>query len=113
MVARIARFRNWQSKYCQTSGSSLSVWSALLALQGFIYDGPAGRIGFHPTLNPDDHANFFTVAVGDGLFSQVVEANKLKASIDLREGSLFLTEVVLAADKGRLPESARVMIGGT
>ena len=27
-------------------GRSLSVWSALLALQGFIYDGPAGIIGF-------------------------------------------------------------------
>ncbi|WP_372723407.1 GH116 family glycosyl-hydrolase, partial [Novipirellula sp.] len=26
-------------------GRSLSVWSALIALQGFIYDGPAGRIG--------------------------------------------------------------------
>lgn len=90
---------------------SLSVWSALLALQGFIYDGPAGRIGFRPVLNPENHASFFTVAEGYGLFSQKQGANQLKASIDLREGELRLTEIILGTG-GQRSQSAQASLDG-
>ena len=93
-------------------GRSLSVWSALLALQGFIYDGPAGRIGFRPVLTPEDHASFFTAAEGYGLFTQTKDAKQLNASINLREGQLRLTEVVLAAEAGQQPTSAAVNLDG-
>ena len=93
-------------------GRSLSVWSVLLALQGFIYDGPAGSIGFRPRLNPQDHASFFTVAEGYGLFSQVQDENGLKASIDLREGKLRLNDVTLWAAEGTRTLSAQVKIAG-
>ncbi|MCM2369593.1 GH116 family glycosyl-hydrolase [Aporhodopirellula aestuarii] len=93
-------------------GRSLSVWSALIALQGFQYDGPAGIIGFRPRLNPEDHASFFTVAEGYGLYTQVQEANQLKATLDLREGQLRLSEVSMAATKSKLPQSVRVTSGG-
>ncbi|WP_442506788.1 GH116 family glycosyl hydrolase [Novipirellula sp. SH528] len=93
-------------------GRSLSVWSVLLALQGFIYDGPAGRIGFKPRVNPEDHASFFTVAEGYGLFSQVQETNQQKASLELREGQLRLNEVILWAAEGARPQSAQVTLGG-
>jgi len=93
-------------------GRSLSVWSTLLALQGFIYDGPAGRIGFRPRWKPENHAGMFTAAEGYGLFTQVQDTNTLKASIDLREGQLRLTEVVLAVAEGKRPKSVDVKFAG-
>ncbi|MDF7823593.1 GH116 family glycosyl-hydrolase [Pontiellaceae bacterium B12227] len=91
---------------------SLSVWSALLALQGFDYDGPAGRIGFAPRWQPEDHASFFTVAEGYGLFTQELKNQQLNASIDLREGQLRLTEVELALPAGMKPITVKVKSGG-
>ncbi|MDF7809409.1 GH116 family glycosyl-hydrolase [Pontiellaceae bacterium B12219] len=93
-------------------GRALSIWSSLLILQGFDYDGPAGRIGFAPRWQPEDHASFFTAAEGYGLFTQVKDANKIDASIDLREGQLRLTEVVLAATNGKSPSSVEVKLDG-
>ncbi|MDF7825965.1 GH116 family glycosyl hydrolase [Pontiellaceae bacterium B12227] len=90
-------------------GRSLSSWSALLVLQGFIYDGPAGRIGFRPIWQPENHASFFTGAEGYGLFFQTLEENKLNASIDLKDGQLRLTEIVLAASNA---ESAQLTLAG-
>ncbi|TWT30462.1 hypothetical protein KOR34_50210 [Posidoniimonas corsicana] len=92
-------------------GRSLSVWSVLLALQGFEYDGPAGRIGFRPRLTPENHASFFTAAEGYGLFSQVQEANRLEAAIALKEGLLSLTVVVLGTGDRR-PRSALAKLDG-
>ncbi|WP_044302759.1 GH116 family glycosyl hydrolase, partial [Rhodopirellula sallentina] len=92
-------------------GRSLSVWSALIALQGFVYDGPAGRIGFRPIFQPEDHASFFTAAEGYGLFSQIQAADHLEASIELNEGQLRLTEVSLAAAEGKSPTSVQVKFG--
>jgi len=93
-------------------GRSLSVWSALLALQGFIYDGPAGRIGFRPRWKPENHASMFTTAEGYGLFTQIQDSSKLTTSLDLREGKLHLTEVVLALPEGKPPKSVTVKFAG-
>ncbi len=93
-------------------GRSLSVWSALLALQGFSYDGPAKRIGFQPVLNTEDHASFFTAAEGYGLFSQKVDTKNLTASIYLAEGQLSLSEVELASPTGKQAKSVRVKLAG-
>ena len=92
-------------------GRSLSVWSALLALQGFVYDGPAGRIGFLPRWKPEEHASFFTVAEGYGLFTQQLNQDKLTASIDLKEGQLHLNEVDLSLGNAKQPESIHVKLG--
>lgn len=91
-------------------GRSLSVWSALLALQGFIYDGPAGIIGFRPRMNPENHVSFFSSAEGYGLFKQVRSTDKLSASITISEGTLRVAEFVLSAT-GAQPKSVRVVRG--
>ncbi|WP_372807850.1 GH116 family glycosyl hydrolase, partial [Pontiella sp.] len=93
-------------------GRSLSSWSALLVLQGFVYDGPAGRIGFRPRWQPENHASFFTAAEGYGLFSQTLDANTLAASIDLKAGQLRLTEVVLSLPEGKRAKSAQATLAG-
>ena len=104
-------------------GRSLSVWSLLLALQGYIYDGPAGRIGFKPVLHAEDHASFFTTAEGYGLFTQKradarlgaslkLLGGRLMAELTLSEGQAVLREVVLNPDLGGRAKSARVTLAG-
>jgi hypothetical protein len=67
---------------------AMSVWSMLLACQGFIYDGPAGRLGFKPIWQPEDHVSFFTAAEGWGVFHQQREAGTQTERIELRYGRL-------------------------
>lgn len=93
-------------------GRSLSTWSALIALQGFIYDGPAGRIGFRPVWQPENHRSFFTAAEGYGLFTQSQSGRGLTASIALRSGQLRLAEVVLAVPDGKRPKSVQAKLLG-
>ncbi|MDQ8196126.1 GH116 family glycosyl-hydrolase [Coraliomargarita sp. SDUM461004] len=93
-------------------GRSLSVWSALLALQGFNYDGPAGVIGFKPRWQAEDHASFFTVAEGYGVFTQVKKQQNMTATIDLREGQLSLKQMILLAPSEQTPAVVNVSLAG-
>ncbi|HEV2474375.1 MAG TPA: hypothetical protein VGS41_16990, partial [Chthonomonadales bacterium] len=80
---------------------AMSVWSLLLACQGFIYDGPAGRIGFRPVWRPADHASFFTAAEGWGLFRSRTVASRTTARIRVAWGQLVVREIIL-----KLPAAA-------
>ena len=93
-------------------GRSLSVWSALLALQGFQYNGPAGHIGFKPRLNPEDHRSFFSVAKGYGLFTQTQNSGGVDASLELSEGQLRLTEVFLELPAGKKARAVTIQLDG-
>ncbi|MHB9035531.1 MAG: GH116 family glycosyl-hydrolase [Armatimonadota bacterium] len=75
-------------------GRAMSVWSILLACQGFIYDGPAETIGFKPVWKPEDHASFFTAAQGWGLFTQKQSARQQVETIELKYGSLNLSKMI-------------------
>ncbi len=75
---------------------AMSVWSVLLAAQGFIYDGPAGRIGFRPVWKPDEHTSFFTTAAGWGVFQQTRDSHSQISELHLRYGELLLNEIELA-----------------
>lgn len=94
-------------------GRSLSVWSLLLALQGFTYDGPAGRIGFKPRLRPEDHASLFTAAEGYGLFTQTQTDDRLHATLKVADGRVKLREVALGATGDQRPTSATATLDGT
>ncbi|MGQ9731403.1 MAG: GH116 family glycosyl-hydrolase [Candidatus Zipacnadales bacterium] len=72
----------------------MSIWSVLLACQGFIYDGPAGVIGFTPIWRPEDHHSFFTAAEGWGVFHQSRTVSAQKETLELRYGSLRLRSLV-------------------
>lgn len=73
---------------------AMSVWSVLLACQGFIYDGPAAKIGFKPVWKPKDHVSFFTAAQGWGLFSQKRYSNRQTSRIDIAHGSLRVSQMI-------------------
>ncbi|MBU0756344.1 MAG: glycoside hydrolase family 116 protein, partial [Planctomycetes bacterium] len=74
---------------------ALSSWSLLLAAQGFVYEGPAARIGFLPKWRPEDHQSFFCAAEGWGVFRQKSEDRHLQAWIDVRYGKVGIKEIVL------------------
>ncbi|MDO6719788.1 GH116 family glycosyl-hydrolase [Psychrosphaera sp. 1_MG-2023] len=78
-------------------GRSLSVWSALTALQGFKYDGPAAVIGFNPVFTPEAHVSFFTAALGYGLFKQTISSNTINCAMSLQEGEMNVKEINLGS----------------
>ena len=91
---------------------AMSVWSMLLACQGFVYDGPAGLIGFRPSWKPEDHRSFFTGAEGWGVFAQKRTAEAQTERLDLRYGTLRLVELVFEIPEGVRPADVAVTVGG-
>ncbi len=90
---------------------AMSVWSMLLASQGFLYDGPAGVIGFNPKWQPNDHRSFFTGAEGWGVYSQKLSGGKLKCEIDVRWGSVALRQVRIGLPTGKRVQSVKGSLG--
>jgi len=110
---------------------AMSVWSLLLACQGFAYDGPAGTIGFRPVWHPENHTSFFTAAEGWGVFTQRVgcsastpgasagasndgaqRAPYLTAKIDVCSGKVRVHTLVLQVPEGARPTAVEVRHGG-
>jgi len=83
----------------------------LLATQGFVYDGPVGRIGFRPVWQPEDHASFFMAAEGWGLFSQRREAGTQTERIEVRYGKLRAASLVFQIPDGARPAEVAVRLG--
>jgi hypothetical protein len=84
---------------------AMSVWSALIACQGFIYDGPAGLIGFKPVWKPEDHISFFTAAEGYGLFTRKRKGSVQTDRIEVRHGKLQVKSMVFElASEAKLSE---------
>ena len=75
---------------------TMSIWSMLLACQGFSYDGPAGLIGFEPLWKAEDHVSFFTAAEGWGLFTQKRDGAAQRSTIEIRCGRLRVKTLLLA-----------------
>jgi non-lysosomal glucosylceramidase len=91
---------------------AMSVWSLLLAGQGFLYDGPAGMIGFRPVWRPENHVSFFTTAEGWGLFTQKRANGAQREKIELRRGRLRVKSLVFATNGPQKPSSVRVTAAG-
>jgi len=93
-------------------GRAMSVWSLLLASQGYYYNGPAKSIGFDPQWQPADHTSFFTGADGWGLFSQTRGATGRQTErIEVKYGNLKLKSMVFKLPEGAESTDVRVTIG--
>jgi len=90
---------------------AMSVWSMLLACQGFVCDSPGGVIGFRPIWKPEDHASFFTSAEGWGLFTQRRAKGKQTELIELRSGKLVLKSLVFELPAGSAPTGVKATVG--
>jgi hypothetical protein len=83
----------------------------LLACQGFVYDGPAGLIGFKPLWKPDDHASFWSGAEGWGLFTQKREGAKQTDRIEVKHGKLVVRTLVFELPKDSKPSKVSIAVG--
>jgi len=90
-----AKKRNpWNEVECGDHyARAMSCWGCLLALCGFEYDGPAGRIAMGPRITPDDFRCAFTAAEGWGTLAQKRAGGSQTNTISVRWGKLRLTEV--------------------
>jgi uncharacterized protein (DUF608 family) len=77
----------------------MSVWSLLIAAQGFVYDGPLNLIGFKPKWQPDNHKSFFISATAWGLYSQQKNGDKVTCNIRVDYGTLTVDKLIFEIDK--------------
>lgn len=89
-------------------GRALSSWSVLLAMQGFIYDGPRKIIGFKPILNPENHTSFFTTSNSWGLFSQKRTKNSQVSAINVEFGNAEIKTIILNVPENKKIKSVSV-----
>ena len=91
---------------------AMSVWSVLLACQGFVYEGPKARIGFAPVWKPDDHVSFFTTAEGWGLFRQRRDVEMQVMELSVEWGRLPIRVFEFELPEGRRVQSVVASVGG-
>jgi hypothetical protein len=91
---------------------AMSVWSLLLACQGFVYDGPAGLLGFKPPWRSEDHRSFFTAAEGWGVFSQRRDQNTQTESIEVRYGRIRIESLAFETSDKSSPKTVTVTHNG-
>ena len=90
---------------------SMASYGVFIAACGFEYHGPKGSLAFAPQLTPENFKCAFTAAEGWGQFSQKMEQGMLNARIDLKQGTLRLSELALSPKKAAL-KSVSVTSGG-
>ena len=69
---------------------AMHAWNVLLALSGYTYDGPAGKIGFDPKITPEHFKSFFSAAEGWGTYEQKRTSKGQTAHLYLAYGQLQL-----------------------
>jgi hypothetical protein len=89
---------------------ALASYSAFMAMCGYRYNGPEGKLAFGPRMQQDNFKAAFTTAEGWGQFTQKVDGSKLIAGIDLRYGQLKLNEFSLDKEKDVLATSVNVKL---
>jgi uncharacterized protein (DUF608 family) len=89
---------------------AMASWGAFLALEGFRYDGPAGRLGFAPRITRDHFRGFFTAAEGWGMLSQTTGKRSQTDTVAVTWGALRLKTLDLEAYGG--PASVTIRAAG-
>jgi uncharacterized protein (DUF608 family) len=84
-----ARHNPWNEVECGDHyARAMASWGCLLAAEGYVYDGPAGKVGFAPRLAPDDFKAFFTAAEGWGSLVQKRAGRSQTDRIEIKWGKL-------------------------
>ena len=76
---------------------AMSSWGVLLALAGYSYSGPEGRLGFTPLVSPEAFRCFWSTGNAWGSFEQTVSERGMTADVVVSSGTLSLREFDLAA----------------
>jgi hypothetical protein len=75
---------------------AMASWGVYLALCGYRYHGPKGRLGFAPRVSPEEFRCAFTTANGWGTFSQQRNEKRQTEHINLSWGTLRLSSLMFS-----------------
>jgi uncharacterized protein (DUF608 family) len=90
---------------------ALASWGCLLALAGYHYDGPAGRLGFAPRWQADDFQAFFSAAEGWGSLGQRRQERAQEDRIAVKHGQVRLRQLVVEVPAEAKDVRAHVTLG--
>lgn len=108
-----AKHNPWNEVECGDHyARSMSAWGCVLALQGYLYDGPQELIGFAPNYKPDNFESFFTAAEGWGNLTQKRSGNTQQSKIEVRWGHVPVKTFVAGLPQGKTLKSAKMMVDG-
>ncbi|HJT78607.1 MAG TPA: GH116 family glycosyl hydrolase, partial [Gemmataceae bacterium] len=91
---------------------AMASWGCLPALCGFVYDGPAGRLGFAPRFRPEDFRAYFTAAEGWGSLRQRRAEGRQESAVEVKHGKVSVRELVLEVPDNVRVKEARVSLHG-
>ena len=91
---------------------AMASWGCLLALTGYVYDGPAGRLGFVPRWRPEDFQAFFTAAEGWGSLRQRRAERRQENAVTVKHGRVVLRELVLGPPENVAVKEVQVAAAG-
>jgi len=80
---------------------AMASYGVYLAVCGYEYHGPKGRLGFAPKIRPEDFRCAFTAAEGWGTYWQRYEEDRMRCGIELKFGRLALTTLAVEVPEGR------------
>jgi non-lysosomal glucosylceramidase len=88
------RHNPWNEVECGDHYSrAMASWGCLISLCGFVYDGPAGRIGFAPRWQQRNFKAFFSTAEGWGTLHQTRTRDSQANGLTVKYGSVRVTEL--------------------
>jgi non-lysosomal glucosylceramidase len=107
------RHNPWNEVECGDHyARALACWGCLIALSGFVYDGPAGRLGFAPRWQAENFRAFFTGAEGWGTLEQVRDGRSQTNRIVVKHGEVRLLEFFTELSAGTQSPRVRVELEG-
>ena len=89
---------------------SMAGYGVFLAVCGYEYHGPQGRLAFAPRLTPEDFRAAFTTAAGWGGFAQQRAAGAQRHQLELKYGELRLTTLGVTLAAGQQLRSVAVTV---
>jgi non-lysosomal glucosylceramidase len=107
------RHNPWNEVECGDHyARALASWGCLIALSGFVYDGPAGRLGFAPRWQAENFRAFFTGAAGWGTLAQTRRPKSQTNEMLVKHGELRLQEFFTELPTGTQTPRVRVDLDG-
>jgi hypothetical protein len=107
------RHNPWNEVECGDHyARAMASWGCLIALCGFTYDGPAGRLGFAPRWQQENFKAFFTAAEGWGSLRQRRSEKSQENHIDVKFGQAVLKELTFETPNSVKASEVSVSVGG-
>jgi non-lysosomal glucosylceramidase len=91
---------------------SMASYGVYLAVCGFEYHGPRGRMAFAPRVSPENFRAAFTAAEGWGSYSQARSDAAQRHTVELGHGVLRLTSFGMTLAAGRTARAVKVTLDG-